>query len=99
LTKRSILFVTEYRIGPYLVDIAFPDRMLAVEADGSYWHGRPKQQAKDRRKDEYATSHGWTIIRLGEVAIRADVAACVDVIAETLRGFPPSPVAEDDRLA
>jgi very-short-patch-repair endonuclease len=85
LKSRGIQFVTQYAVAPYAIDIAFPEHRLAVEVDGAYWHGRPKQQVKDRRRDGYLKYHGWTVLRLGEVEIKADVAKCVNrIIALTL---------------
>lgn len=84
LSNRQIAFETEYHVGPFLIDVAFPDRRLAVEADGTYWHGNSKQQAKDRQKDGYLSKNGWRILRLPENEINASVSACVDQIAALL---------------
>lgn len=82
----------QYLVGPYILDFAFPDHRLAVECDGTYWHGRPEQQFKDRRKDGYLKHKGWKCIRLTEVEINADPADCVMRVLkllETRRGIPP----------
>lgn len=90
LARRGIPFDAEYAIGPYTVDIAFPSAQLVVEADGAYWHGTERQQAKDRRKDTYMQNHDWTVLRLDEAAINASPAACVDAIMLMLPRLPPS---------
>lgn len=87
LWLRGVPFEIEHAIGPWTVDIAFPIARLVVEADGTYWHGRDKQKATDRRKDAYMRSHGWRVLRFTEVAITASPDACVD---EIMRWLPPS---------
>ena len=84
LSRRSIAFAPEYSIGPYTVDIAMPDHRLAIEADGTYWHGTAHQQARDRQKDGYLHSVGWRVLRFTEVAIRANADACAAEIAAAL---------------
>lgn len=70
--------VAQFAIAFYTVDFAFPDERLVVECDGTYWHGRPDQQWRDRAKDTYLRNHGWQIIRLSEDDIRTNVPACVE---------------------
>lgn len=84
LRARSISFTTEYPIGQFVIDIAFPDARLAVEADGKYWHSRESQKRKDRQKDGYLQSVNWSVLRLPEDDIRADVDGCVDKIIAQL---------------
>ena len=84
LRARGIAFEVEHKIGRYAVDIAFPSVRLAVEADGAYWHGTPKQVAKDRVKDEYLAREGWRVARFSEAAIRESAAACVDTLMPML---------------
>ncbi|MCP9496096.1 MAG: endonuclease domain-containing protein [Pyrinomonadaceae bacterium MAG19_C2-C3] len=68
----------QFTIGAYITDFAFIEARLVVECDGSYWHGRPSQQSKDRQKDGYLKSQGWRVVRLGEDEINASPANCVD---------------------
>lgn len=84
LNGLGIPFEIEYHIGPYSVDIAFPDARLVVEADGSYWHRTAKQLAKDRGKDTYLERHGWTVVRFTEDAIRESAVACIAAIMPKL---------------
>lgn len=87
---------TQFTVGPYIVDFAFPDAMIAVEADGTYWHGRPSQIVKDRQKDGFLNSKGWLVVRLTEESINADAGICAEQIAAMLHVAPsarhsPSP--------
>lgn len=63
-------------IGPYIVDFALPDAQIVVECDGTYWHGRPEQKVRDKRKDTYLRNHGWIVIRLTEEAINESPDDC-----------------------
>lgn len=85
LTRRGIVFVPEYQVGQYCVDIALPEYQIAVEADGIYWHGNPKQQSKDRQKTGYLRSLGWEVLRFTETEIKADVCACVNRILAAIQ--------------
>lgn len=84
LDRRGVKFVPDFALGPYSIDVAFPESRLAVEVDGSYWHGLNKQGPKDRAKDEHIRASNWRIVRLTEPEIRSDVAACVDRIMALL---------------
>lgn len=46
----------------YKVDLAFPDRKLAIEADGAS-HNNPKRRSQDRKKEKFLTGLGWTVLR------------------------------------
>jgi len=41
LKKRNLKFKTHYRIGPGTtsIDIAFPEKKIAIFVDGDFWHG------------------------------------------------------------
>ncbi len=66
LNKQAIKdLVVEYRIGPYVVDIAFPSFKLIVEIDGVVSHHQNKgQRFKDDCKDMLLARHGWDVIRI-----------------------------------
>lgn len=74
----------QFSIPPYIVDIAFPDTMLAIECDGTYWHSTPKQKAKDRAKDKFLTNRGWRVIRLKEHEIKNSLDDCIARIIDLL---------------
>jgi len=44
----------------YKLDLALPERRIAVEVDGTSHHGR---RDKDAKKDERLASLGWTVLR------------------------------------
>jgi len=86
-------FITEYETGYYSIDEARPDLRLAVEIDGCYWHGcgecgfpgvgRIKQY--DASKTTYLNNRGWTIVRLLEHEIKADLEWCIRKVTETVK--------------
>ncbi len=70
-----LAFETEKRIGRWSIDLAIPDRRLAIELDGEYWHSIPAMVEKDQRKDAYLTAKGWDVRRIPMT--RADTAETV----------------------
>lgn len=69
--------IPEHVIGPFCIDLAIPDRRLAIEADGTYWHALPASRIRDAKKDAYLRVAGWTLLRFSEARIHADLAGCV----------------------
>ena len=43
------------------VDLAYPDRRVAIEYDGA-WHGERGQLARDRRRHNRLVAAGWTVL-------------------------------------
>lgn len=80
LTQAGLNFESQYKIGVYLIDIAFPDLKIAVEVDGRYWHSMAKTMMRDRRKDYYLQEQGWQIYRLRERFIRGDTTRLIKQI-------------------
>lgn len=85
LDKRRIKYAKEFSISRWTIDIAFPEYRIAVEADGSYWHGLKNVKEKDRRKDKDLKQRGWTILHFREDEINKNVSRCVDVIEKHLK--------------
>lgn len=63
-TMTSEVWVQEYRLGWYAIDLALPLRRIAVELDGEYWHSLPNVKANDQRKASYLASQGWRLERV-----------------------------------
>jgi very-short-patch-repair endonuclease len=47
-----------------LVDAAYPDVKLVIEADGRRWHTRARDIARDHERDAEAARAGWLALRL-----------------------------------
>lgn len=56
-------WVLGYSFGPFLVDLAFPHALVAVEVDGWAWHVDPSRFRADRRKGNALTRAGWELLR------------------------------------
>lgn len=58
-------FESNYKVGPYFVDIAFPKHKVALEIDGHAFHSSEAQIAKDGLREEYLREvEGWKIERV-----------------------------------
>lgn len=61
--------VEQYPLGPYVIDLAFPQVRLLVEVDGAAHHSSPRAQARDDRKDALAAAEGWRLLRVPQFMI------------------------------
>ena len=83
LNTRSMLIgrvKTQYEVGPYRLDFAFPDVKLCVEADGKDFHSAPDDISRDQRRTKYLAELGWTVIRFTGSRINKDLYGCIDRI-------------------
>ncbi len=65
----------------YKIDLADPERMIAVEVDGESHRSR---QDQDDRKTAYLESHGWTVIRFSNRVAVQQTDLCVQTISELI---------------
>lgn len=63
----------------YRIDLAFPDRMIAVEIDGSQHEEKPAKAA-DRRRDAALESLGWTVIHVKAATFATDLARALRAV-------------------
>jgi very-short-patch-repair endonuclease len=56
-------WVLGHPFGPHRIDLAFPDRRLAVEVDSWAWHVDVERFRADRRKGNAITRAGWDLLR------------------------------------
>jgi very-short-patch-repair endonuclease len=54
---------TNYPVGGYKVDVAFPGQMVAIEVDGWAFHSDPEVFAKDRKRQNAISLLGWKVLR------------------------------------
>jgi very-short-patch-repair endonuclease len=67
-----LAFYAQYEAGPgkeYILDGAFPQIKLAVEADGEIWHNNPQKIQSDKNRDVSISRQGWTILRFTDKEI------------------------------
>lgn len=84
--NRNIKYEFQYQLGRFVIDFAFPDCKLAVEADGIYWHNLPANKKRDKNKNEFLNKNGWSIVRLSEPDIIKSPGKCVEKIITILEG-------------
>jgi very-short-patch-repair endonuclease len=65
---------------PYVLDFAYPELGVGIEADGAIWHERNDLKERDRQRDEKLSNVGWRILRFSENAIYEHADAVRDVI-------------------
>lgn len=66
LTRMGLEYLAEYQVGPYVIDAFIPEYQIAVEADGSYWHGLDGVPEKDEARDAYLFALGIITVRFTE---------------------------------
>lgn len=90
LESLSVSFVQEHKIGRFFIDFYIPDRMIALEIDGAYWH--IPDAAKDARRDDWLKRRGITVVRIDAGTMtKQSPAERLRMIATTLHVvLPPS---------
>lgn len=91
LRSRGLIFETHKSVlGICQPDIVFPEKRIAVFADGDYWHRvREGARAKDVFQTMMLSANGWKVLRFWEHRIKVDVKGCVDVIENAVsRNIP-----------
>jgi very-short-patch-repair endonuclease len=87
-----LAFYAQYEAGPgkeYILDGAFPQIKLAVEADGEIWHNNPQKIQSDKNRDVSISRQGWTILRFTDKEITKqpkDVAMVIKQAIQRLLG-------------
>lgn len=72
--------VLQYQIGAYRVDFAFPDKKIAIEVDGYYYHHTPEQLSQDAQKLRALQKMGWRLLRFTEQDITQRLSQCLEDI-------------------
>jgi len=65
---------------PYLMDIAFPQLKIDIEADGEIFHSGIKAVERDKKRDRILGQLGWTVIRFKEIEIKDQLSKVLDRI-------------------
>ncbi len=66
-----------------IVDAAYPDAQLVLEADGRRWHDRVAAAAKDRWRDAAVARVGWQTLRFVYELLRDDPAEVCAIVHDT----------------
>jgi very-short-patch-repair endonuclease len=68
LESMGIRFEQEHHLGRYCIDFYIPEQMIAVEADGTYWHNKDTAE-RDNRRDAVLAGKGITTVRIPQKAL------------------------------
>jgi len=68
-----------------VVDFAYPDALVAIEADGYRWHSSRSQWERDLARRNAITALGWQVIHVTWADVMIRPAATVALIARTVR--------------
>jgi len=61
--------VAQHSVGRYILDIAFPSRLIGIEVDGkNHWNGSRKRS--DAVRDAWLVAQGWSIFRIANASTR-----------------------------
>lgn len=85
-------FYAQFEAGPgkeYILDGAFPDIKLAVEADGEIWHNNPNKIQSDRDRDISLSRQGWTVLRFTDKEIEKQPRDVAMVIQQAISKLAP----------
>lgn len=84
----------EYSFIYYTIDIAFPDKKLAIEVDGDFWHSNEEKGYKciyetqkrnkknDAHKNLYLETNGWCVLRFWQSEIEENIELCIQKIKD-----------------
>lgn len=64
---------TNFPIGAYYADVAWPDERIILEVDSYEFHAGPAQFQSDRLRDQILISQGWVVIRVTWAQLTADL--------------------------
>ena len=82
-------FRRQHPIGPYIVDFACIEAGLVVEVDGAT-HTNDAQTLRDVRRTNFLNEQGFTVLRVTNLDIYADLDGVVREIAAALTPLGPS---------
>ena len=69
-SKAGIKFETQVQIKRFTIDFIIPEKKIAIEADGIYWHNKSQRvKERDERKNALLESQGFRVVRLKEEEI------------------------------
>lgn len=81
LSIRGIKYIEQYNLGDkFLLDFLLPEYGIVIECDGDYWHNLPKSIKRDKAKNAYVKTCGYSLYRFWEHEINNDIEACVDIV-------------------
>lgn len=80
LAQYELNLYAQHSVGPYRLDFAIPEKLIAIELDGHDYHKTKEQRTHDAKRDRYLAELGWTVLRFTGTEIYRDPKSCVDQI-------------------
>jgi very-short-patch-repair endonuclease len=77
LEAAGVTIERQAKRGRWTFDGAVVGSALLVEADGTFWHSTDRVKARDARKDAWAASQGYAVLRVPEADYRVDPVAAL----------------------
>ena len=65
-----------------MLDVAFPERRVAIEVDGFAHHATPEQLRADHARQNRIVAAGWTVLRIGQQELSAGARELVPRLEE-----------------
>jgi very-short-patch-repair endonuclease len=98
--RQGYHFRRQHPVGPYILDFASVRDRLAIEVDGDT-HGTEDGIRHDACRDAYLNSRDWSVMRVFNQDIHADVYRVVEIVLArlpppALRAASPVSTGEDD---
>jgi len=72
-----------------VVDFAYPDARLAIEADGYRWHAGRARFDDDRARGNDLTLLGWRVLRITWTQLTHEPEAAIDAVHRALAASTP----------
>ena len=69
----------------FMLDFAFPDIMLNLEADGDFWHSDFDALERDKERDLKLASLGWRVVRIRESALNTNAQMVTQVVINNIK--------------
>lgn len=82
--------ISQYSIGKYRLDFAYPHLKLAIECDGHDYHASKEQRGHDAERDRFLLTEGWRTARFTGSQIFRDAQACAAEVATLLSSVAPA---------
>lgn len=89
-------WIEEYQFSRYSFDFAFPDIKLDVEIDGGT-HKLPEVIAKDKERDEYSKSQGWTVLRIEAGMVNNNARGAIELLMDAIKELSGECVLYDNK--
>ena len=80
---------TQFKIGLYRIDFAFPAARVALEVDG-WLHRHPDHVAADKKRDRKLRDWGWDTFRINAEAPEEEIRVQIGRIVEWVRRGTPT---------